>query len=364
MEDIKKRKDNFLFFDDAFQKIEKELGDLDSISNIPTSLEEKIKKIENVYLKENPDKKDSFTTKEILQYGINKNIVNVPLLVGNGMSFGFCGDSTLAMPGLTAGELTIKEIKEKERVNKKNAFLIKLLESINDKKIEEIDKENTIYINEDIKIDSEDEEQVIYLKSIYKKSLNYYKEIEELSTKINDYDFLNKINELQLITQNILLKFNENPFCISKHSMFVDYYQEKFVCFLKDYINMSTNTLSKEETMINEIKSIIINLKEVFIAEYNSITKPDMLDLAIEIDLMKKNINEYRQNIKEKTTNVPLKNNIEVQKEQRNNVSQLKNELTVQKKLPEKTKWYKNYGFYRAITIAGGLLFIYYFINK
>ena len=368
MEDIKKRKNNFLFFDDAFQRIEKELGDLDNISNIPIPLEEKIKRIEKVYFIENPNSK-SPSIKELLQYGLNKGIIRNPYSMGNGMTytFGFgCrwddGDNlSLGTPGLTAGIPTVKEKTESER---KNEFLIKFLNKINEDKIEEVIKENTIYISEDINIDSEDEEQASYIKSIYKKSFSNYQLVEEYSKKIRDENFLNTVKELQLITQNILLKFNEKPFSIPKHSMFVDYYQEKFVRFLKDYINMTTNTLSKEETMINEIKSIIINLKGVFIAEYNSVTKPDMLDLAIEIDLMKKNINEYTQNIKEKTTNVPLKNNIEVQKEQRNNVSQLKNELTVQKNLPEETKWYKNYGFYRAITIAGGLLFIYYLVNK
>ena len=203
-------------------------------------------------------------------------------------------------------------VKEKTESEIKNDFLIKLLNKINEDKIEEVIKDNTIYISEDIKIDSEDEEQVSYIKSIYKKSLSNYHLVEGYSKKIRDENFLNTVKELQLITQNILLKFNEKPFSVPKHSMFVDYYQERFARFVGDFVKISTDTIVKDEKVINDIKTVVTGLKDIFVTEYNSISKADMLDLAVEIDLMQKNINEYTRNIEKETLNAPLKTNIDV----------------------------------------------------
>ena len=69
------------------------------------------------------------------------------------------------------------------------------------------------------------------IQETYQNSLYHYERVQQQIVNISDKEFLNVVEELQLITRNILVKFNEKPFRIIQHSHFVDYYIPYFYFF-------------------------------------------------------------------------------------------------------------------------------------
>lgn len=169
---------------------------------------------------------------------------------------------------------------------------------------------DSVYIAEDIEIDSDDPTQVSLIKETYKKSLEYYKRVENVVGDIKDNEFLKVVSELQLIMRNILLKFNEKPHRIIQHNYFIDYYQEKFAKFVENFVDMTSNSANQDMETINKIKEIVSGLKTVFKSEFNSISETDMTDLSAEIKTMEQSMEEYVNNIDKTVPEATLKTNI------------------------------------------------------
>ena len=199
-----------------------------------------------------------------------------------------------------------QEIKE----NNINSLMNSIPKAMNYPTVTETQKTKSVYISDDIEVNSEDEEQVKLIKDTYKKSLFYYQRVEKNINNIKDKDFFDTVSEIQLIMRNILLKFNEKPHRVIQHNSFIDYYQERLAKFIEQYVELATATANPNEETISKIKDIVLDLKEVFKSEFNKISETDMTDLTVEIKTMEQNLSEYVNNIDNTVPEAILKTNI------------------------------------------------------
>lgn len=173
-----------------------------------------------------------------------------------------------------------------------------------------IENKNVIKIKETVDVDSNDKEEVTLIQETYQNSLHHYERVQQQIVNISDKEFLNVVEELQLITRNILVKFNEKPFRIIQNSHFVDYYQDRFAQFVERIVELETNAVNPNKDSIKQLKELVANLKIVFKSTYNTLSETDMNDLTAEIKTMKQSLSEYTQNIDKTVPEAILKDNI------------------------------------------------------
>lgn len=173
-----------------------------------------------------------------------------------------------------------------------------------------IENKNVIKIKETVDVDSNDKEEVTLIQETYQNSLYHYERVQQQIVNISDKEFLNVVEELQLITRNILVKFNEKPFRIIQHSHFVDYYQDRFAQFIERIVELETNAINPNKDSIKQLKDLVANLKIVFKSTYNTLSETDMNDLTAEIKTMEQSLSEYTQNIDKTVPEAILKDNI------------------------------------------------------
>ena len=175
-----------------------------------------------------------------------------------------------------------------------------------------ISSSETIYIPKDIIVESEDEEYIETVKNLYQKSLKNY-EILRYNMKFvtTDKPVYAILDELVLITLNILLVFAQKPNKILTHSRFIEYYQERVARFVEQYVKLTYHVQNPDVAAIETLEGVFENLKGVFYVEYSRLSETDMNDLTAELKVMEQNLKDYDESLKVALSDKPtLKTNI------------------------------------------------------
>lgn len=153
--------------------------------------------------------------------------------------------------------------------------------------------DHPIYLPAEVSVVNEDKEYVETIKELYQKSLKSYGSVRYNLSFISNSDFIGVLEEIQLVTLNILLVFAENPHKILNHRRFIEYYQERIARFVEQYIKLTYHVQNPDTSTIETIEKIINNLKGVCYIEYKRISEMDMSDLTAELRVMEQNLAEY-----------------------------------------------------------------------
>lgn len=169
-----------------------------------------------------------------------------------------------------------------------------------------------IYIPKDISVDSGDEEYIETVKNLYQKSLKNYETVHQNMKFISpDKKIYATLDELSLVTLNILLIFAEKPHKLINHSRFIEYYQERVARFTEQYVKLTYHVQNQDISAIETLDGIFENLKGVFYVEYKRLSEADMSDLTAELKVMEQNLKDYDNALKEALVDKPsLKTNI------------------------------------------------------
>ena len=153
--------------------------------------------------------------------------------------------------------------------------------------------DHPIYLPAEVSVVNEDKEYVETIKELYQKSLKSYGSVRYNLGFISNNDFLSVLEEIQLVTLNILLVFAEHPHKILNHRRFIEYYQERLARFVEQYVKLTYHVQNPDTPTIETIEKIINNLKGVCYIEYKRISEMDMSDLTAELRVMEQNLAEY-----------------------------------------------------------------------
>lgn len=169
-----------------------------------------------------------------------------------------------------------------------------------------------IYIPKDIIVDNNDEEYVETVKNLYQKSLKNYNVLLENTKLVSEERQIRSVlDELVLVTLNILLLFAEKPQKLLSHSRFIEYYQERAARFAEQYVKLTYHVQNPDLQAIETLEGVIKNLKGVFYVEYKRLSETDMADLTAELKVMEQNLKDYNDALEEALLDKPsLKTNI------------------------------------------------------
>ena len=169
-----------------------------------------------------------------------------------------------------------------------------------------------IYIPKDITVDNNDEEYVETVKNLYQKSLKNYNTLLKNTKLVSEERHIRSVlDELVLVTLNILLVFAENPQKLLSHSRFIEYYQERAACFAEQYVKLTYHVQNPDLQAIETLEEVIGNLKGVFYVEYKRLSETDMSDLTAELKVMEQNLKDYNNALEDALLDKPsLKTNI------------------------------------------------------
>lgn len=127
---------------------------------------------------------------------------------------------------------------------------------------------------------------------IYTKAVEDYNYLEKSVKRIGDKQLVAQIHKMQGIARNFILYMQRHPETVSPSRRFVEYYQDRAVTLVDQFIELEGTQLHTEEVEATKrnIKATLESFDEAYEDQFTSILNSKLLDVDAEIKVMNQSL--------------------------------------------------------------------------
>ena len=147
-------------------------------------------------------------------------------------------------------------------------------------------------------------ERAQYLQENFDKATADFNYLEEARQNLSDRELVNQLRLLQRTAKNLLNHLERNPERIALAYKFIDYYQDRAVKIVKQYIELEETHLSTEriQELKTRMKQTLAALDDAYQDQFEHILNDQIISTDAELKVMEQQLNA--EGIKTKTIDV------------------------------------------------------------
>jgi 5-bromo-4-chloroindolyl phosphate hydrolysis protein len=128
--------------------------------------------------------------------------------------------------------------------------------------------------------------------TIAKDGLKRLKQLSSSTLKIKDNDVAAKVKEICKIGTDIFKTIKENPSDLRRARQFTNYYLDATEKIIERYIQLTTSKVRNDEIdkAVKDVEEVLDTIKGTYEKQYAALFEDDVLDLDVEIKLLKQTI--------------------------------------------------------------------------
>ncbi len=130
------------------------------------------------------------------------------------------------------------------------------------------------------------------VEECYNKAVTDYNYLNTAMDQLQDVELQNQLAKIQDIAYRMLQYLHKNPEKILLARRFVDYYQDRAVVMVKQYIEMEKINLESDEvvSMKHRIKDMLDSFDEAYEEQFSKLLNDQLMNMDAELQVMKQNL--------------------------------------------------------------------------